>query len=113
MTTTVASRHTQHMGRRPKEWDTWQGRLLWMIDRVVSGETTLRQLARDAGLPGESGLSVQVDRLRAGGNMKFSTVIALQAILGCSWDWLAEGKGWPTEEIRRRMGGSAPPIRAV
>jgi hypothetical protein len=84
-----------------------------MIDRVVSGETTLRQLARDAGLPGESGLSVQVDRLRAGGNMKFSTVIALQAILGCSWDWLAEGKGWPTEEIRRRMGGSAPPMRAV
>lgn len=101
------------MGRRPKEWDTWQGRLLWMIDRVVSGEMSLRKLAHAAGLPGESGLSVQVERLRTGGNMKFSTVISLQGVLGCSWEWLAEGKGWPTEEIRRRMGGSAPPVRAV
>lgn len=96
----------------------WQSRLLWMIDRVApppptQGEMSLRGLAEKAGLP-KSGLSVQVDRLRSGGGMKFDTIIALQRALGISWEWLAENKGWPTEEIRRRMGGSsAPPLRSV
>lgn len=112
MTRAAKSRDNVGMSRRPREWDTWQGRLVWLIDRAVPHEMTLRELARKAGLP-ETGLSVQVDRLRAGGNMQFSTVIAMHMVLGCSWDWLADGTGWPSEELRRRMSSSMPPLRSV
>lgn len=101
------------MSRRPREWDTWQGRLIWLIDdKVGPQKISLRRLAYLAGLP-QTGLSVQVERLRRGGDMQFSTVIALHTILGCSWEWLADGTGWPSEEVRRLMGGSAPPLRSV
>lgn len=112
MTRVVGGAHTVRVSRRPKEWETWQGRLLWMIRHVVPSEMSLRSLSTKAtGKP--TALAAQIPRLEAGGDLNFSTIAALQAVLGFSWDWLAENKGWPTEEIRRRMGGSAPPIRAV
>lgn len=112
MTRVGSGAHTVGVGKRPKEWETWQGRLVWMIDHVVPSEMTMRDLARKALLP-ETSLSVQVPRLRDGGDLHFSTILALQKVLGFSMEWLAENKGWPTEEIRRRMGGSAPPMRMV
>ena len=106
------SRHPKRVvEKRPAEWVTWQGRLLWAIDRAVAAFPSIGAASLKWGFA-RSQLNTWRNRLKGKGDLHFSTVLILQSHLQVSIDWLAFGHGWPTAEVARTHGSylrSVPP----
>lgn len=119
MTSVAARAKGPDVSKRPKEWATWQGRVVWMVEDYIDPPTiSQRELERRAGLP-DGSLWNRMSRLKTVGtaekdpDLAVSTLISINKVIGASWEWIIEGKGWPSESARQKFGGSHPPLRAV
>jgi hypothetical protein len=91
--------------KRPSEWATWQGRLVWEIDRAVNGAfaESYSAASLEWGFQ-RTQLKTWRDRLSGGGDLHISTLFRLQQKLGFSWEWFLHNTGWPTQEVARLHG---------
>lgn len=92
------------MPRRPKEWGTFAGRLEWMFAHFAKLGVSAREIGRRAQID-ERQISVMRRRVREGGDIEFARVAALRHAFEISWEWFADGKGWPTAEIQDQFEG--------
>ena len=74
-----------------------------MIDRAAEAYPSISATSEAWGFA-RTQLNTWRKRIEDGGDLQFSTVIALHQHLRFSWYWLATGNGWPTAEVARLHG---------
>jgi len=104
------------MNKRPSEWTTLRGRVEWMLDFYDQHGVSARELCRRAGL-NETTLGTAVARWkkRPDADHTLETLVRMRRALNVPWPWFAENIGWPSDDIRQRMGGAGsdetpPPV---
>lgn len=102
------------MNRRPKEWATLGGRFMWMLEHYKRLGVSGRELSERAGLNTTSA-ATWADRFRKDpdADLTISSVRSLRRVLGVPWEWIADGEGWPSDEIRRQFEGDKPVVRTL
>ena len=102
------------MHRRPKEWETLGGRVMWMVDHYKRLGVSGRELCERAQLnPATIGSWTDRFRRETDADLTLSSVRAIRRVFNVPWDWIADNVGWPSEEIRRQFEGDRPVVRAL
>ncbi len=115
MTIAVARIRVTGMREIPRElafqWKSFAGRVRWMIDFRKHAGVSAASMAKKVGLPRQY-ITDLIKRLEKGNSITLEMLSPLRRAFDVSWDWLADGTGWPNGDIERALGRpeSAPPV---